>query len=87
MTINRKSSENGIPKIQSNLSKFKIQFIKMEEERQPTDKKKTYNHVMKAKLYGVMAVNTIEGISWEIDNLLPSEYEKGISLIDFAANI
>ena len=59
----------------------------MEEERQPTDKKKTYNHVMKAKLYGVMAINTIEGISWEIDNLLPSEYEKGLLRFNFTANI
>ena len=59
----------------------------MEEERQTIDKKKTYNHVMKAKLYGVMAVNTIEGISWEIDNLLPSEYEKGFYFMDFVAKL
>lgn len=49
----------------------------MEEDRQHQEKKKVYNHVMRAKLFGVIAINTIEGITSEIDNLLPYEMEKG----------
>lgn len=50
----------------------------MEEDRQHHEKKKVYNHVMRAKLFGVIAINTLEGVSQEIDNLLPCEMEKGI---------
>lgn len=54
-------------------------FCEMEEERQHQEKKKNYEHVMRAKLFGVMAINTIEGITSEIDLLLPYELEKGWS--------
>ena len=49
-------------------------------ERQRQEAKQSYIHIMRAKLYGVLAINTIEGIASEIDNLLPYEMEKGRSL-------
>ena len=49
----------------------------MEEDRQHQEKKKIYDHVMRAKLFGVLAINSIEGITSEIDLLLPYELEKG----------
>lgn len=52
----------------------------MEEDRQHQEKKKIYDHVMRAKLFGVIAINSIEGISSEIDLLLPYELEKGTIL-------
>ena len=51
----------------------------MDEEKLHHEKKKVFNHVMRAKLYGVIAVNSIEGITSEIDNLLPEELEKGMN--------
>lgn len=49
-------------------------------ERQRQEAKRTYTHIMRAKLYGVLAINTIEGIASEIDNLLPYEMDKGRSI-------
>ena len=40
------------------------------------EKKQNYVHVMRARLYGVIAINTLEGINNELDNLLPSGLEK-----------
>lgn len=51
----------------------------MEDEKLHHEKKKVFNHVMRAKLYGVIAINSIEGITSEIDNLLPEELEKGMN--------
>ena len=51
----------------------------MDEAKLHHEKKKVFNHVMRAKLYGVIAINSIEGITSEIDNLLPEELEKGMN--------
>lgn len=48
-----------------------------EQERIRQEKKKNYTHVMRAKLFGVIAINTMEGITSEIDSMLPYELEKG----------
>lgn len=48
-----------------------------EQERLHQEKKKNYTHVMRAKLFGVIAINTLEGITSEIDSMLPYELEKG----------
>ena len=48
-------------------------------ERQRQEAKQSYAHIMRAKLYGVLAINTIEGTASEIDNLLPYDMEKGRS--------
>ena len=47
------------------------------QERQREETKRMYLHIMRAKLYGVIAINTLEGITSEVDNLLPYELEKG----------
>ena len=47
------------------------------QERQREETKRMYLHLMRAKLYGVIAINTLEGITSEVDNLLPYELEKG----------
>ena len=47
------------------------------QERQREETKRMYLHIMRAKLYGVIAINTLEGITSEIDHLLPYELEKG----------
>ncbi|KAK8807716.1 hypothetical protein JH06_2155 [Blastocystis sp. subtype 4] len=46
------------------------------QERQREETKRMYLHIMRAKLYGVIAINTLEGITSEVDNLLPYELEK-----------
>ena len=47
------------------------------QDRQRGDTKQVYTHLMRAKLYGVIAINTLEGITHELDDLLPYELEKG----------
>ncbi|KAK8799830.1 hypothetical protein WA538_000530 [Blastocystis sp. DL] len=46
------------------------------QDRQRGDTKQVYTHLMRAKLYGVIAINTLEGITHELDDLLPYELEK-----------
>lgn len=48
-----------------------------DQERLRHEKKETFKHIMRAKLYGVIAINTLEGITSEIDSMLPYECEKG----------
>lgn len=50
-----------------------------DQEGHRREKKQSYIHVMRAKLYGVIAVNTLEGINNELDNILPSGFEKGVA--------
>ena len=52
-----------------------------EQERIRQEKKKNYTHIMRAKLFGVIAINTMEGITSEIDSMLPYELEKGESRV------
>ena len=49
-----------------------------DQEGHRREKKQSYLHVLRAKLYGVIAVNTLEGINNELDNILPSGFEKGV---------
>lgn len=49
-----------------------------DQEGHRHETKQSYVHVMRAHLYAVIAVNTLEGINNELDNLLPSGLEKGI---------
>lgn len=61
------------------ISRFSVQMDNRYEDQEGhrREKKQSYIHVMRAKLYGVIAVNTLEGINNELDNILPSGFEKG----------
>ena len=43
------------------------------KERKKIPVKTVYTHIMRAKLYGVLTVNALEGIIHEIDEILPAD--------------
>ena len=43
------------------------------KERKKAPIKRVFSHVMKAKLFGVLTVNALEGIINEIDQMIPPE--------------
>ena len=47
------------------------------KERKKIPIKNVYTHVMRAKLFGVLTVNALEGIVHEIDELLPLDTMEG----------
>ena len=42
-------------------------------ERKKVPVKSVYTHIIKAKLYGILTINSLEGIIHEIDEMLPQE--------------
>ena len=49
-------------------------------ERKKVPVKSVFNHVIRAKLYGILTINSIEGIMHEIDEMLPQEILDGFDL-------
>lgn len=47
------------------------------KERKKAPIKTVFSHVMKAKLFGVLTVNALEGIIHEIDEVLPPDTLEG----------
>ncbi|KAK8809506.1 hypothetical protein WA158_000449 [Blastocystis sp. Blastoise] len=47
---------------------------KSQKKRVPV--RSVFHHVMRSKLYGVLTINSMEGLLHELDNLLPIEMEK-----------
>ena len=59
---NRKDMSSGMP---------------TRKERKKAPIKTVFSHVMKAKLFGVLTVNALEGIIHEIDEVLPPDTLEG----------
>ena len=49
-------------------------------ERKKVPVKSVFNNVIRAKLYGILTINSIEGIMHEIDEMLPQETLDGFDL-------
>lgn len=47
------------------------------KERKKIPVKTVFTHIMRAKLYGVLTVNALEGIIHEIDEILPADTLEG----------
>ena len=43
------------------------------KERKKIAAKSVFNHVIRAKLYGILTINSLEGIIHEVDQLIPQE--------------
>ena len=52
--------------------------ISSRKERKKIPVKQVYNHIMRAKLYGILTINSLEGIMHEIDEMLPQEALDGL---------
>lgn len=42
--------------------------------------KSVFHHIIRAKLFGVLTLNCLEGMMHELDNLIPIDLERGMSL-------
>lgn len=47
--------------------------IPTRKERKKIPVKSVYSHIMRAKLFGILTINSLEGIIHEIDEMLPQE--------------
>lgn len=56
------------------------QSMQARRERKKVAVKSVYSHVIRAKLFGVLTANALEGIVHEIDELLPRETMEGKAL-------
>ena len=43
------------------------------KERKKIAAKSVFNHIIRAKLYGILTINSLEGIIHEVDQLIPQE--------------
>ena len=50
------------------------------KERKKVPVKSVYSHIIRAKLFGVLTVNALEGIINEIDQMIPPEAFDGLPL-------
>ena len=50
------------------------------KERKKIPVKAVYNHIMRAKLYGILTINSLEGIMHEVDEMIPQDALDGITL-------
>ena len=55
-------------------------LMSTKRERKKVPVKSVFNHVIRAKLYGILTINSIEGIMHEIDEMLPQETLDGFDL-------
>ena len=51
------------------------------KERKKIPVKAVYTHIMKAKLYGILTINSLEGIIHEVDEMIPQEALDGLDLL------
>lgn len=49
--------------------------------KRKTPIKASYQYLIRAKLYGVITMNSIEGMMSELDELIPIEMERGIRFL------
>lgn len=58
-------------------SDFLIVNLMLSKRKTPI--KASYQYLIRAKLYGVITMNAIEGMMNELDELIPVEMERGMS--------
>lgn len=60
---------------------LKFSTMSQNREKKKVALKTVYTHVIRAKLYGVLTVNALEGIMNEIDSMLPRDIQGTICLL------
>ena len=59
------------------IARIFVKTMQGRKERKKIPIKNVYTHVMRAKLFGVLTVNALEGIVHEIDEVLPIDTMEG----------